>query len=249
MLDDQAREAAEAAIGHKFKDPGILSHALIHASLVGTRLESNERLEFLGDSVLGHIACRRIFLKFPALLEGDMTKIKSSAVSRQTCAIIARKLRLQDFVLLGKGMKSAPEIPTSLLAGVLESIIAAIYLDAGYDAAEAFVLPHLDPLLDEAAMSGHQQNFKSVLQQHAQQHLAQTPAYRTLDEQGPDHAKCFKVCVEIAGRKYESAWAQSRKRAEQMAALSALRELGVVEELGNGDVRVKSDAEPPGQPA
>jgi ribonuclease III len=241
MIDDATRSAVEAAIGYRFADRSLIELALVHASLVETRLNSNERMEFLGDAVLGLVACRRIFNKFPGYLEGDMTKVKSTAVSRQTCAMIARTVGLERFVLLGKGMKSAAEIPQSLIAGTLEAVIAAIYLDGGYDAAEAFILPLLEPLLDEAAASGHQQNFKSVLQQHAQQALGQTPAYRTLDEQGPDHAKCFKVAVELGARRFESAWAQSRKRAEQMAALAALRELGLIEDTQQGDVRMRAN--------
>ncbi|MCC6677600.1 MAG: ribonuclease III [Phycisphaerales bacterium] len=241
-MDEQTRELIETQIGHRFADPAILELALTHASVVESRLASNERLEFLGDSILGLIVCERIFARYPDLLEGEMTKIKSLAVSRQTCALIAQELGLANQLILGRGMQVNGDRPASLAAAALESVVAAVYLDAGYEKVKSFLLPFLDPLIDQAAMSGHQHNFKSVLQQHAQQNLGQTPMYRVLDEKGPDHAKCFKVCVELAGRRFAANWGQSKKKAEQMAALAALRELGVLQDsedgvlkLGNGD--------------
>jgi ribonuclease-3 len=237
------RASAEKAIGYRFKDPALLDQALRHASIAGARIESNERMEFLGDSVLGFIVSQRIYERFPNFLEGEMTKIKSATVSRQSCAMIARTLGLDELLSLGKGMQSGngrpdASLPQSLAAAVLESVIAAIYLDGGIRKARKFVVPLIDPLLDRAAASGHQENFKSVLQQHAQQRGMGTPAYRVLDEKGPDHAKCFKVGVELGGRNFEACWGQSKKQAEQMAALAALTELGIVEQTGDGHVRV-----------
>jgi ribonuclease-3 len=230
--------ALEAVLGHRFADPGLLRLALTHASSTESRQESNERLEFLGDAVLGLVACERIFRRFPALMEGQMTKIKSTAVSRQTCAVLARSLNLDAHLVLGKGMQSPSGVPSSLAGAALEAVVGALYLDGGLDAAQRFLAPLLDPLIDSAASSGHQQNFKSVLQQHAQQTMRQTPCYRVLDEQGPDHSKCFKVVVEIGDRRFAPTWGQSKKRAEQLAALGALRELGLIEDLPTGEVRV-----------
>lgn len=219
--------------------------ALRHASVTEDRLESNERMEFLGDSVLGLIVSERLYDRFPALTEGELTKIKSAAVSRQTCALIARSLGLDELLVLGKGMLgSSSAMPPSLAAAVLESLIAALYLDAGLARARAFVLPLIDPLLERAARSGHQENFKSVLQQHAQQAGAGTPSYRVLDEKGPDHAKCFKVCVELNGRRFDATWGQSKKQAEQLAALAALRALGVVVDGDDGHLRVVTGPAP-----
>jgi ribonuclease-3 len=130
-------------------------------------------------------------------------------------------------VILGKGMQSVANLPASIPACLLESLIGAIYIDGGYEPAGAFVRTHFESVARNAAASRHQKNFKSVLQQHAQTALAATPLYRVLDEQGPDHAKCFKVCVEIAGRRFEGCWGPTKKRAEQDAARAALRELGV----------------------
>lgn len=239
-MDEQILLDAQAALGYTFVNPDLLRQALRHASVAESRLASNERLEFLGDSVLGLVVCHRIYEKYPKLLEGEMTKIKSLTVSRQVCGEIAAGLGLVRFLDMGKGMHAAGVVPVSLSASGLEAVIAAIYLDGGWAVAERFIRGLVDPLIDNAAQSGHQHNFKSVLQQHAQQMPAGTggtPIYRILDEKGPDHAKCFKICVELSGRRFSPSWAQSKKRAEQMAALNALRELAVVEEDESGLVR------------
>ncbi len=230
-------ESAEKALGHRFKDPSLLVRAFTHASIAEQRVESNERMEFLGDSVLGLVVSERIYQRYPALLEGEMTKIKSTAVSRQTCAMIARSLGLDVLLITGKGMQHTEAMPPSLAAAVLEAVIAAIYLDGGFEAVQRFICPLVDPLIDRAAASGHQENFKSVLQQHAQQRGDPTPLYRVLDEKGPDHAKCFKVCVEIGARRFTASWGQSKKQAEQSAALNALTELGLVAPTPEGHVR------------
>lgn len=238
---DWATEA-EARIGYQFNDKSLLELALLHASAADQRVASNERLEFLGDAVLGVVACERIFARFPSLLEGDMTKIKSTAVSRRTCAKLARDLGLDEMLVLGKGVREQGDLPSSLAAAVFESVTGAIYVDGGLDAARAFLYPMLDPLIDAAEASGHQQNFKSVLQQHCQQRLGITPYYRALDEKGPDHAKAFKIAVEVGSESFEPAWGQSKKQAEQQAALLALLALRVVASDGNGGFVVLADA-------
>ncbi|MCC7388451.1 MAG: ribonuclease III [Phycisphaerales bacterium] len=241
-MEQQVLEQIESIVGYRFADPALLARAFIHSSVAAHRLESNERLEFLGDSVLGLVVCQRIFDLYPDLLEGDMTKIKSAAVSRRTCARIARDMGLHRWLVLGKGMQGHTNLPQSLPAAVFEAVIGALYLDGGFQAAEAFLLPLLDPIIESAADSGHQQNFKSVLQQFAQQNLDRSPGYRTLDEKGPDHAKCFKVCVEIGEQRFTAVWGQSKKQAEQQAALTALFELGVAVEHDNGEVRIADGA-------
>lgn len=237
-MSDDVVQIVEQLTGHRFADPGLVLRALTHSSMVDQRLESNERLEFLGDAVLGIVACERIFERFPDLLEGEMTKIKSAAVSRVACAGIATALGLDRLLALGKGMKTQGQIPSSLSAGVFEAVIGALYLDAGFALTRSFILEHLDPLIDKAYESGHHQNYKSVLQQHAQTTLSCTPYYRILDEKGPDHAKCFKVGVEIGERAFTACWGRSKKQAEQEAAMAALRELGVLEATTAGEFRV-----------
>jgi ribonuclease III len=231
----------QTTISHTFKSPALLIQALTHASVTDSRLASNERMEFLGDSVLGLVISERIYQRYPHLLEGEMTKLKSTAVSRQTCAIIARALGLHKHLVLGKGMQNHHELPLSLEAAVLESIIAAIYLDAGYAAAESFIAPLIDPYILRAAADGHQENFKSVLQHHAQQQSLPPPMYRILDEKGPDHAKAFKVGVDLGGRRFTPAWGQTKKKSEQLAALNALQELGLVQTRDDGHLSVVPD--------
>lgn len=231
-MKQDARQTIERALGHTFADPALLERALTHASLADQRSLSNERMEFLGDAVLGLVVCERLYQRYPDMLEGEMTKIKSLIVSRQVCATLAQSLGLPAFLAVGKGMKGGSggaEPPLSLAAATFEAVIAAVYLDAGLASARAVLEKLVDPAIDEAVESGHQQNFKSYLQQFAQQKGEPTPVYRVLDEQGPDHAKCFKVCAELGGRRFTPSWGQTKKRAEQAAALNALRELGLVD--------------------
>lgn len=239
---DDVLSEAERLVGYRFNDRALLLQALTHSSLSEQRIDSNERMEFLGDAVLGMIVCARIYKKHPTLLEGEMTKIKSSAVSRRTCTDLARELGIDQLVMVGKGIPTEGVLPMSLSAAVIESMIGAIYLDGGFDAASDFLVPLIDPLIDEAARCGHQRNFKSVLQQYAQQEMDALPQYRILDEKGPDHAKAFKIVVEIGGERFEPSWGQSKKQAEQQAALNALRELGVIEQDESGALRVVDDA-------
>lgn len=236
-MDAQEIAAAEELLGYTFKDKAKLSHALTHASVAPSRLESNERLEFLGDMVLGMVVCEYLFNRYEDLLEGDLTKIKSSVVSRRTCATVALELRLEELLRLGKGMDGQRNLPRSIVAAVYESLIGAIFLDGGLDAARVFVLAGMKSHIEHAADSGHQSNFKSVLQQTVQQEFSTTPQYVVLDEQGPDHAKCFEVCVEIGARRFPSTWGASKKQAEQQAALEALLELGILERTKDGDIK------------
>ena len=237
-MDPNEIRAAEQLLGHTFSDQILLVKALTHASLADSRLQSNERLEFLGDAVLGMVVCQWLFDQYEDRMEGDLTKIKSSVVSRRTCAEVAEELGLDDLLRLGKGMSTRAHLPGSVLAAVYESLIGALHIDGGLEVARRFILSGLRTRIEQAARSGHQYNFKSVLQQTAQQFLGQTPQYVVLDEQGPDHAKCFEVCVEIGARRFESCWGPSKKQAEQQAALAALVALGYAELRENGEVRI-----------
>lgn len=222
-------EQAADILGYRFKDEMILQEALTHASCADTRVNSNERMEFLGDAILGFVVCEYLYQNFPDLLEGDLTKIKSAVVSRSTCAKISKSIKLETMLNLGKGMAGRPALPNSVAAAVFESIIAGIYMDGGIRSARAFVIRMVKPFINETAASDHQQNFKSVLQQIAQRHLPTNPQYMLVDEKGPDHAKAFEVAVQIDGQVFPSAWANSKKQAEQQAALNALCELKITE--------------------
>jgi len=226
MAPDVA-ERAEEALAYQFRDRQLLEAALTHASASDGRLRSNERLEFLGDAILDLVVCEELYKTYPKYLEGDLTKIKSVVVSRRTCARVARRLELTSLLRVGKGMTGRQQLPGSLAAAVVESCIAAIYLDGGIEPARRFILEKMGPDIDRAANSYHHHNYKSQLQQYAQRHMNATPTYEILDEQGPDHSKCFEVAVTVRGRRFPSAWGPSKKHAEQLAALRALEELNL----------------------
>jgi ribonuclease-3 len=217
-----ALEECQAALAYRFRQLELLRSALTHASGADTRLLSNERLEFLGDAVLGLVVCERLFQRFPDYLEGELTKIKSVVVSRRTCAHISRNLHLADFLYLGKGMSSHTTVPPSVLADVFESLVAAIYLDGGLEPAREFILKHMGPEIDQVAEGTHGGNYKSLLQQLAQREFGATPQYQLLDEKGPDHSKCFKIAAVLGRTPYPAAWGRNKKEAEQKAALNAL---------------------------
>ena len=215
-------------LNYEFRDVSLLKVALTHASSADSRRDSNERLEFLGDAVLDLVICQDLYERLPEALEGDLTKIKSAVVSRRVCARVADQLRLPEALTLGQGMEPDDHLPRSLAAAVLESVIAAIYLDGGLEAARKFILTRMAEEISTATYSDHQYNFKSQLQQYAQRRLRATPVYELLDEKGPDHAKCFEIAVTVGAQQFSGAWGPNKKEAEQKAAWLALQELGAV---------------------
>ncbi len=219
-------ETCERRIEYVFSDKSLLRAALTHASGAHHRLASNERMEFLGDAILGAVVCELLYRQYPDYLEGDLTRIKSIVVSRQTCAKLSELLKMQECLILGKGMTTHPTIPQSLLADVFESLIAAIYLDGGPEAARRFIETHVGPEIESAAVGDLEGNYKSLLQQVAQREHGVTPTYQLLDEKGPDHCKCFKIAAEIGTSRFQPAWGRNKKEAEQRAARNALNELG-----------------------
>lgn len=230
-MDEETLQQIEQIIGYKFSNRKLLSKAFAHSSGVDDRLFSNERLEFLGDAVLAVVICRTLFERFPKYLEGDLTKIKSMLVSRRTCARVAKQLGLHEFLKVGKGMASSRRaLTSSLAAGLLEAVIAAIYIDSGFDAADSFISRAFASEIGRTDAEQSHGNYKSVLQQYAQRQLDATPVYGLLDEKGPDHDKCFESEVVIGGRHFPSAWGTNKKEAEQKAAFNALVELGVLED-------------------
>jgi len=240
-MTDEEIQTAERLLGYEFSDRELLKRALTHASLVDSRLQSNERLEFLGDAVLAMVVCDHLFQHYAHLLEGEMTKIKSNVVSRVTCARVAEEMGLGDLLRLGKGMSNRRSLPRSVIAAVYEAVVGALYLDGGYELARDFILSRMEERIERANRSGHQYNFKSVLQQSVQRTFGQAPQYLILDEKGPDHSKCFEICVEIGARRFRSCWGASKKQAEQQAALEAILALGLAERLENGEIRLRRE--------
>ncbi|MGE0607480.1 MAG: ribonuclease III [Pirellulales bacterium] len=219
-------ELCEQRLGYVFKDKALLRSALTHASGASHRLDSNERLEFLGDAIFGAIVCEILYEQYPRYLEGDLTRIKSVVVSRRTCTKISQALGLEEFLILGKGMTTNPNVPHSVLANLFESLVAALYLDGGDAAAREFITRHVLPEIEETVEGEHGGNFKSLLQQLAQREFGTTPVYQLLDEKGPDHSKCFKISAQIGRQRYQPAWGTNKKEAEQRAAQNALSEMG-----------------------
>jgi ribonuclease-3 len=235
-MDKDVLHQIEQALGHEFTDPELLLKAFTHSSSVDNRLDSNERLEFFGDAILSLVICQKLFEKFEAYPEGELTKMKSMLVSRGTCAHVARRLGLPKFLIVGKGMVSHKAFPTSLAAGLLEAVIAAVYLDSGFEPARDFILENFAGLLDQIDSEQAHGNYKSLLQQHAQEQFNAAPSYVLLDEKGPDHNKCFESEVVIDQRHFPSAWGANKKEAEQKAAYNALVELGVVQKSAVHDL-------------
>lgn len=211
----------EERIGHQFADRSLLRRCLTHSSSAETRLDCNERLEFLGDAVLGIVICEHLFQIYPEQREGNLTQMKSSLVSRQTCAKVARQLELQSFILVGRGLQN---IPDSLLSAVVESVIAGIYLDGGLQAARQFILSAFE---EELSLCGpvDTENFKSRLQEHTQRVLGKTPEYVLVEENGPDHAREFCISARVGSDMFDSGRGRSKKEAEQQAARNALLSL------------------------
>lgn len=215
----------ERILGYEFSNQELLENCLTHASIAKTRLDSNERLEFLGDSILGVIVCEYLFQEFPEYSEGELTRIKSAVVSRNCCARMVIDLELEPFIRLGRGFDNVRELPESILAGVFESLIAGLYLDGGLDVVREFLTRVLKNEVYKVAERDHQRNYKSLLQQISQKEYGETPVYTLLDEKGPDHSKCFKVSARIGDQKYQPAWGSNKKEAEQRAATNAFYQM------------------------
>jgi ribonuclease III len=209
----------ERQIGYSFTNQPLLRRCLTHSSSADDGLESNERLEFLGDAILGMTICEILFEAFPEQREGQLTQMKSAIVSRQTCAKVAQRLKLKDLILVGRGLQSMPD---SILAAAVESLIAGIYFDGGFTAAKAFITSAFNEELSQCGPQSSD-NHKSALQEFTQRELATTPEYIVVNEKGPDHAREFCISARVGDQLFESAWGRSKKEAEQDAAQIALQ--------------------------
>ncbi|QDV84136.1 Ribonuclease 3 [Stieleria magnilauensis] len=212
-------------IDYQFKDQELLRFALTHASGASHRLASNERLEFLGDSILGFVICSWLYEEYPEYNEGDLTKIKSAVVSRRTCGKVACQIGLDECLIVGRGVTRNRSYPRSLVSDVFESIVAALYLDGGHDIVRDRLKTWLRGEVEMAVTSQGATNYKSTLQQRAQRDIACTPLYRLKREMGPDHRKSFLISAVIDGEEYTAAWGTNKKEAEQKAAANALAEM------------------------
>jgi len=216
--------ALETVLGYTFRDPSLLENALRHSSHCneqGGKLADNQRLEFLGDAVLSLTVSHRLMFRFPEAREGDLSVARTQVVSEEGLSDVALKAGIGHWLLLGKGEdKSGGRTKPSILADVFEAIVAAVYLDGGFEAANRLV----DRLLNERITNAEIRNFfdfKTRLQETSQARLRATPTYGVVQELGPDHDKQFVVAVTIAGEEWGRAVGKSKKEAEQNAAAAA----------------------------
>ena len=218
----------ETAIGYRFSDITLLQNALSHSSYANERyhdsLKSNERLEFLGDSILGMIVAEHLYRNFPNRPEGELTRMRADMVCEQALALIAEKIHLGDHLLLGHGeTQSGGKKRASILADAVESVIAACFLDGGMDASRAFVETFV--LCDVPVTKLHNIDYKTALQELVQKKKNQVLEYRLVGESGPDHDKQFQVEVLLNGKVVGQGVGRSKKRAEQEAARVALENI------------------------
>ena len=224
-------ETLQQAIGYRFRDRGLLEHAMTHTSRanedVSGGVVDNESMEFLGDALLGFVVADMLFRDFPRFDEGQKSKTKAAVVSTATLAKQAERLQLGDHLLLGRGEeKTGGRRKQALLADTYEALIAAMYLDGGIEHARAFIVREFTPLLDEVRRDGVTgQDYTSALQELLQSRDLPLPDYRLLGTAGPDHRKLFEIEVGVRGEPLASATGASKKEAEQEAARAALEKL------------------------
>jgi ribonuclease III len=220
-------EDCQQGLGYSFKDTKLLENALTHTSFKTPYNPSNERLEFLGDAILGMVISEYLFKKFPDYAEGKLTKIKSVVVSSATLAKIGIEMNLKRHVSVGKGLTTSSSLPKSLIANVFEAIIAAIYIDGGLNTVYDFILKKLKKEIDVVCNNKHEKNYKSILQHFCQKQRGHIPKYKIIKQTGPDHKKTFEVITMIDNVEYCTGLGNNRKNAEQIAARKTLESLAV----------------------
>ncbi len=215
-----------------FRNKALLKTAFVHSSYVneqaGTEQEDNERLEFLGDSILGAVVSEWLFNNFPGAREGELTAMRAALVKRDALARFARRLNLGDFLYLGHGEEeSGGRKRAATLSATFEAVIGAIYLDRGLDTVRNFLLPIIQAEQNRQSLESLHKDPKSRLQEWSQSTLGVLPRYRVVDQQGPDHAKVFMFQVTIHDRRYGVGAGPSKQEASLAAAAMALHNLGL----------------------
>jgi ribonuclease III len=231
-MNPQPLSSLEARLPYRFRQPTLLADALRHSSLVNEQPESypalkdNERLEFLGDAVLNLVVSDLLMARFPAWREGELSRMRAQLVNETQLAAMARQLEIGPHLQLGKTeLQTNGHKKNSILADAFEALIAAVYLDGGFECASAFVRSFFSPLLQSPAEAPLTRDYKTELQEMAQQHQKITPIYEVIAETGPDHDKTFIARVTI-GTFQATGSGKSKKSAEQATARSALEKLG-----------------------
>lgn len=218
----------EEKLGYRFRKIGLLEHALTHSSYANEHrasgITSNERLEFLGDSVLGMVVAEYLFAIHPDMPEGELTRTRAALVCETSLYEVARTLNLGQYLRLGKGEDAGGgRTRPSILADATEATLAAVYLDGGIDAVRAIIQAFI---LDKEQEKSVDRDYKTALQELVQRHPGKTVTYRLIDETGPDHARIFVMEVSVGGQPAGVGRGRSKKEAEQMSAKAALEQLG-----------------------
>lgn len=219
-------DAIEEKLGYVFENKDFLVQSFIHRSFINEYregpLQHNERLEFLGDSVLGLVVADYLYHRLPGHPEGLLSQLRSRLVDATSCAQYLQKLQLGEHILLGKGeTMTEGRTKPSILADAFEALLGAIYLDGGLGTMKSFLLFHFEPEF-EAAVGTPPRNYKAELQDLSQKQFQRTPVYKVVDETGPDHSKVFHVMVFINDQEAGVGMGASKKEAEQRAAFDAI---------------------------
>ncbi len=216
-------EILEKDIGYVFKDKDLLKKALTHTSYANEKgVESNEKLEFLGDSILEFISSKYIYENYSNLKEGEMTKVRAAAVCEDSLYKIAEKLNFSDFLLLGKSELSSHNKKKAILADSVEAVIAAMYLDSNIDVVKKFIIDNIKEIIEFSSHHVGDKDYKTVLQEKLQINGDVSIVYTIINETGPDHDKIFTAQVECDGKKLAIGTGRSKKHAEMEAARKAL---------------------------
>ncbi|MGD0725733.1 MAG: ribonuclease III [Spirochaetia bacterium] len=223
----------ERHTGIRFRELEFLNQAFTHRSFaneLGETGENNERLEFLGDSVLGLVVSEYLYETLPDQPEGELARIKSFVVSEASLSEIARGLRVDNYILIGKGEEySGGRSKKAILADCLEAIIGAYYLDSGFQASGRFVHQMLIPEINKVLENRHAKDYKTLLQEHVQKRMKTYPKYRVVQKTGPDHDRTFWIEVHIGERSFGAGKGKNKKEAEQEAARIAYEGMQVAE--------------------
>ncbi len=217
----------EENIGYKFKNKELLKKALTHTSYAYEHnIESNEKLEFLGDSILEFVSSIYLFENYRNLKEGEMTKVRATVVCEKSLYKVAKKHNFNDYLYLGKSERmSHGENRPAILADSVEAVIAGIYLDGGMEPAQKFIIENLKEEIKIASQNVGQKDYKTVLQEKLQKAGEVKIEYRIINESGPDHNKTFEALVECDGKKLAKGIGKSKKMAEMEAAKKALENI------------------------
>jgi ribonuclease-3 len=225
-MDNTNRHPLEEAIGHRFADPRLLRTALAHPSLENPEDGDNERLEFLGDAVLGFIVAAELYRRHPEAPEGELDRMRAACVNGRSLAARGREFGLDEALQVSRAeAENNPERSDAMVENCFEAVVGALYLDAGLEAAAAFVRRALAAELEAAREGLTEQNPKGRLQEHFQALGRNLPAYELVSSEGPDHARRYTVEVRAEGRTLGRGEDRSKKSAESRAAAQALRRL------------------------